>query len=444
MDTKLFMFKICRILLSVFLLVFCGCQNGRIQRMSFDENGLKVVYKGKSQNGNLDYLIICNEIVLHSERIHLWDNEEKNLDLLKKQEVSENVDTIAYTIAQTGVMNIHYILKDKDNILADSIKKYYIPYDLTNISNSKYAKILTDGFGVIKEGDYLQYFKQAKSFLVRNKIQTTDEFIGRMAYYIYVLLNNGHEKLYELSEVKTAKKMPKKSVIIETNMDFDYFYLLAVNNEKDLKTFAESEIVDGFKQGKESQIVGNKRLILSPKMHETYGMGRMYLFLLGINKNWDYDYIPVGGIIIDNIGPILSWEDPIFKGISKIFHGYSTDGYLDKFKNYYIRFPLALYQSEIKSVTWGNFEGNNYWGYPIVFTVNIAEVGDLAAVILQGKRYEIDLLEAFRKKHFIFEHRVPQLNIGDNFITIKFVDRIGNVSSGKINIATKRVGSDEN
>ena len=71
-------------------------------------------------------------------------------------------------------------------------------------------------------------------------------------------------------------------------------------------------------------------------------------------------------------------------------------------------------------------------------------MGDLASVILQGKRYDIDMLQAFKRNCFVFEHRIPQLNIGDNYITIKFVDRIGNVSSGKINIATERVPNNEN
>lgn len=156
-----------------------------------------------------------------------------------------------------------------------------------------------------------------------------------MAYYIYAILNNGHENLYELSEVKTVKSLPQRQVLVETTMDFDFFYLLAVNDEEDLRTFVESKIVDDFEHGKRNNVVGEKQILLTPMLYNSYAAGRMYLFLLGINKNWDYDYCPVGGIVIDNIAPTLLWEEPL-QGIHfGLFENYSTDGYIKKFNNYH-------------------------------------------------------------------------------------------------------------
>ena len=428
------------LLLSVILI---ACENQSIEKMNFEEDGLKVVYKGKQPRVSLEYIISYRGITLHSENVFLLNEEEKTLPLLKKQEAFDKVDTIAYTCAHTGVLDFHYILKSKDEILADSTKVLAIPNLFSkNNSSSKFAQLLTNGYGTIKHGDYFQYSQQAKSFLVRNKIRKADDFIERMAYVIYIILNNGHENLYELSEVRKVKEMPNEPIVVHTNMDYDYFYLLAVNNENNLKTFAESEIVNGFKQGKKSQVIGDKYLTLVPVLYNSYASGEISLFLLGINENWDYDYYPIGGIIIDNVAPILLWEDPALQLFS--INTYPVHGTLEKFKDYYIKFPTSLYQSRIKNVTWGNFEGNNYWGYPIVFTVNIAEIGDLSSVILQGKRYRIDLSEAFRKKTFVFEHRIPRLNVGDNYVTIQFEDRMGNVSSGKINIATESIRNDDN
>ena len=432
------------VLLPLLLLTACNFQNHTIQQMTFEEDNVKVVYSGK-EYVSLDYVINYKGIELHSERVGFSKGEVKFLPLLKKQEAFSKIDTIAYTIACTGDFNVHYMLKNGEEIWADSIKTYNIP-DVLNSYNSKinFARILTEGYGAIKRCDYLQYYKQAKVFLVRNNLKTTDEFVRRMAYFIYVILNNGHENLYELSEIKTVKSLPQRSVPINTTMNFDFFYLLAVNNEANLRAFVESEIVDDFERGKRNNVAGDKQILLTPILYNSYASGRMYLFLLGINKNWDYDYCPVGGIAIDNIAPTLLWENPLPSIHLNLFGNYSADDCIEKFDDYYIRFPDILYQSQIKDVTWGNFEGNNYWGYPITFTVNIAKVGDLASVILQGKRYDIDMLQAFKRNCFVFEHRIPQLNIGDNYITIKFVDRIGNVSSGKINIATERVPNNEN
>lgn len=427
---------------SLLSVISTACENQSIEKMNFEEDGLKVVYKGKQSGASIDYIISYEGIILHSENVFLVSEEEKTLPLLKKQEAFDKVDTIAYACAYTGVLDFHYILKSKDGILADSAKVLAIPNLFSkNDSNSKFAQLLTNGYGTIKHGDYFQYFPRAKSFLVRNKIRKDDDFIERMAYIMYIILNNGHENLYELSEVRKVKEMPNEPIVVHTNMDYDYFYLLAVDKENNLKTFAESEIVNGFKQGKRNQAVGDKYLTLVPILHNPYASGEISLFLLGINENWDYDYYPVGGIVIDNVAPILLWENPALQLFS--VNAYPVHGALEKFKDYYVKFPVSLYQSQIKNVTWGNFEGNNYWGYPIVFTVNIAEIGDLSSVILQGKRYRIDLSEAFRKNAFVFEHRLPRLNVGDNYITIQFEDRMGNVSSGEINIRTESIRNEE-
>ena len=210
-----------------------------------------------------------------------------------------------------------------------------------------------------------------------------------------------------------------------------------------LQTYATQCIVERL--GYQPTIINyrypNEYHLEQNKLHNPYASGEISLFLLGINKNWDYDYYPVGGIVIDNVAPILLWENPALQLFS--VNAYPVHGALEKFKDYYVKFPVSLYQSQIKNVTWGNFEGNNYWGYPIVFTVNIAEIGDLSSVILQGKRYRIDLSEAFRKNAFVFEHRLPRLNVGDNYITIQFEDRMGNVSSGEINIRTESIRNEE-
>ena len=50
-----------------------------------------------------------------------------------------------------------------------------------------------------------------------------------------------------------------------------------------------------------------------------------------------------------------------------------------------------------------------------------------------------DGIKGFVNKQFIFEHRFPRLNIGDNYISIKFVDKLGNTSTGKLNIATQSI-----
>ena len=262
-----------------------------------------------------------------------------------------------------------------------------------------------------------------------------------------MLLNNGQENQYTLNNIKTVNELPKHLFTIKTNMNAKHFYLIAVSNEDDIKTFAKAEIVDDFKQGKTNMQKGEK-LIQLPLIEAGYSLNILYIFLLGIDEEWNYDYHFVGGIILDMIGPILDWE---LAGSTYGNFGYSGNilnlspiEIKGKFKDFYIKYGEYSHKnSSIRNITWGNFEGNDYWGYPITLSVNFNRIGDIDHLVLQGKKYKIkwsDITDRLgNNPRFIFEHRFPRLNIGDNYINIKFVDKSGNASTGKINITTQSI-----
>ena len=230
-------------------------------------------------------------------------------------------------------------------------------------------------------------------------------------------------------------------------MNARYFYLLAVKNEDEITKFAKEEIVDEFKQGHLNHTQEKNKLMQLSLIKPGIFNDLLYIFLLGIDEEWNYDYHLVGGIRLDNIGPNLEWESPIVNDI--LFQSFSigqeknipfTEKHT-KFKDYYIRGGYSQANSSIRDITWGNFEGNNYFGYPITFYVNFNNIGDIDHLIIQVKKYPIkwDGIKGFVNKQFIFEHRFPRLNIGDNYISIKFVDKLGNTSTGKLNIATQSI-----
>ena len=437
----------------ILILMLSSCGKESISRMSFLEDGIKIVYLGNKES-KLKYLICYDSIVLSSSCIDISNGDSAMLPKLKIKDVLKRIDTLAYSITKSGFdyWDVHYkILSETDVVLVDSVRRYYIN-DIKSfpISNDGiYAKIVNSKFGLLERSDYLQFHRQAKTFLVNNNIKLDNDFAQRMAYNIYMLKNNGKEKQLTLKQTEILNTFPKSEVTINTNMNASYFYLLAVNDENDITDFVKSEIINDFTKGIPNNIIGTKEFSIKPICNNWFANGYLYIFLIGIDEEWHYEYYPVGGIIIDNIAPELQWENYQNSGIYNIINTRLTtrlrvNESMQKFKDYYIDFYEGGLgqQSIIRNVTWGNFEGNDYSGYPITLTINIEELGDLESIILQNKIYKVDRVEALVKKRFVFEHHFSKLKVGDNYFQIKFVDTFGNTCTGKINITTERVKND--
>lgn len=428
----------------MFVFIFTSCEKNRITQMSFEEDNIKITYVGSPNT--LKYTISCGNITLYSDFLNVDNGGIYSLPLLKKNIVIEKADSLAYWITKNGEFNVNYTIKEDSIVLVDSIRNY--TYTPVQTRKSIYAELLSDEFGIIKWNDYSQYNKRAKTFLVEHNEKVNKPFIDKMAYNIYMLLNRGKENQYSLSNTNIVNKLPQHPIAIKTNMNAKYFYLVAVKNEDEIKRFAKAEIVDEFKQGYLNNTQEKDKQMKLPLIKPGISNDLLYIFILGIDEEWNYDYHFVGGIRLDNIGPSLEWESPFVNDIR--FQNFSNIGKKKeqsftkegiKIKNYYIEGGYSQTNSSIRDITWNEFEGNDYSGYPITFYVNFNNIGDFDHLIIQGKKYQIkwDGLKGFINKQFIFEHRLPRLNIGDNYINIKFVDKLGNTSTGKINIITKRV-----
>lgn len=163
----------------------------------------------------------------------------------------------------------------------------------------------------------------------------------------------------------------------------------------------------------------------------------MYIFTLGIDEDWNFNYQFVGGMILDNLAPNFSGYISMYDGVSHSTEKTPIFGEI-KFKDYYIEYKEYYHiNSFIYEVTWGDFSGNDYSGYPISLSVRFNKWGDFDHLILQGKKYYPKSNDIYQDR-FVFEHRFPRLKIGDNFITIKFIDQVGNSSSKEINIRTQQ------
>ncbi len=419
--------------IALLLLLLNSCENNKIEQISFSKDDVKITYKGKQNN--LIYTISSNDIILFTENIDVINGGVYSLPLLTKEFINNKVDTLAYLITQKGNFSINYTFKLGTTILADSVINY-THHHLKDTTSLIYAELLSDKFGTIKKNDYSEYEKRAKTFLVENNLKTNKTFVDKMACNIFLLLNHGRENRYKLSKAKIYNALPKTPITVKTNINAKYFYLVAVENENDIKEFVKNEIVNDFKQGNINTIDGDKQIQLNlTKLENSNNL--LYIFTLGIDEDWNFNYQFVGGMILDNLAPNFSGYISMYDGVSHSTEKTPIFGEI-KFKDYYIEYKEYYHiNSFIYKVTWGDFSGNDYSGYPISLSVRFNKWGDFDHLILQGKKYYPKSNDIYQDR-FVFEHRFPRLKIGDNFITIKFIDQVGNSSSKEINIRTQQ------
>ena len=239
---------------------------------------------------------------------------------------------ISYEIASKDSFPIHYVLQNDTTLLCDTIIYYKkIP---TMINDSIYAHIESNNYAGLRRATYKSHIKDAKSYLLSNHKKADTVTIEKMAKYIFYLSTNNIAIYKNDKKIPTYRQLPSTSEIIRTNMDADYFYFIGVEKEEKLKDFINNEIINDFTHGKSNDLQGEKKLQLIP-INTGFDVIRgnyLYLFLCGINKDWSYKYIPIGGVVIDNIPPSLFLESNF-----NLLNNINKDNYapMAKFNNYY-------------------------------------------------------------------------------------------------------------
>lgn len=433
--------------------IFISCSDlliGKIVDFRIGQDDVAFTYMGK--NANISYLVSFEDSILYKKNINAEENSYHTLPNLRRLLCGENLSQysnfkllhpgeetnatycLAYNMTKNRCNKIHYQCIQQNLILYDTIVSYNTIEKMN--SENLHAEIIgNEKLGTIKNADYTQYLKSTKSFLIRNRIKVDNNFIHRMAQNIYSLLYYDKEIHLRIGNMAYYREMPQKNVAIQTNIDADYYYLVLCQDESELRYFVDKEIENDFANGVYSSASGNKTLHLTLANHNYATVGINYAMLVGIDNDWSYKYYPVGALIIDYVGPRLLYRRDYLLD-------FLTNHSIPKqFGNFYCEFDnLYNVDCTIKNITWGDFEGNNLMGYPITFIIDFDRIGDFSYVEIQHKKYKINnFIDTYKSKRLIFTHVIPYLNVGDNYIPIKYVDDRGNSTDDKINIQTQRI-----
>ena len=428
---------------SLLLTLISSCSpkvENKVHNINFTKQHFIFQFEG-SDSIQLTYTIKYRERNLYQKSLFVTNDSSYTLNKATLGMLRKEMYEISYEIASKDSFPIHYVLQNDTTLLCDTIIYYKkIP---TMINDSIYAHIESNNYAGLRRATYKSHIKDAKSYLLSNHKKADTVTIEKMAKYIFYLSTNNIAIYKNDKKIPTYRQLPSTSEIIRTNMDADYFYFIGVEKEEKLKDFINNEIINDFTHGKSNDLQGEKKLQLIP-INTGFDVIRgnyLYLFLCGINKDWSYKYIPIGGVVIDNIPPSLFLESNF-----NLLNNTNTDNYapMAKFNNYYIDFNSTnSIRTNITSFKWGNFEGDNYFGYSIPFTVKFNAFSDLNEIVIQGKSKkvstEIDIRNLMDGNIFRFEHHFRKLNTGDNYIKVDFIDVRGNKSTTTINIKTQRI-----
>lgn len=238
----------------------------------------------------------------------------------------------------------------------------------------------------------------------------------------YSALNNSIPIVNSLSGLKFRFK---------AQLEGDYFYLYAYScsSGKPIKSFVESKITKGLSDAHHS--IGDEFACSN-----NGSSGPNVLFLVGIDKNWKYEALPVGIILVDDIAPEISARGYIptrYRGSYYIYGGESSLSWSKAItlprQNMVINIPnISASISSYVSVSYGHFEGNDYFGYNIPFYVAIS--GDVQSLTIGSHRLNGSSI----KNDECIRLHIRGLHTGDNSLPLTAVDSRGNKSTSSLSI----------
>ena len=215
-------------------------------------------------------------------------------------------------------------------------------------------------------------------------------------------------------------------------LEGEYFYLYAYPSQSGtpIKSFVESKITKGL-------VDAHKSVNEVFSCSNSGGSGPNVIFLIGIDKNWKYVALPVGIVVIDDIAPhinAIGYAPTRYRGLLG-YSNYNNSSspswprYVTlKSQNMQINIPDISGLTSSVSISYGNFEGNDYFGYNIPFYISVD--GDVKSITIGS--HKLDALSI--KSGECIRLHMKKLHIGDNSLPLSAIDSRGNIATSSLSI----------
>ena len=215
-------------------------------------------------------------------------------------------------------------------------------------------------------------------------------------------------------------------------LEGEYFYLYAYPSQSGtpIKSFVESKITKGL-------VDAHKSVNEVFSCSNSGGSGPNVIFLIGIDKNWKYVALPVGIVVIDDIAPhinAIGHAPTRYRGLLGYSNYSNTSSpswprYVTlKSQNMQINIPDVSGLTSSVSVSYGNFEGNDYFGYNIPFYISVN--GDVKSITIGSHKLDAHSI----KNGECIRLHMKKLHIGDNSLPLSAIDSRGNIATSSLSI----------
>ena len=284
------------------------------------------------------------------------------------------------------------------------------------------------------------YHEKIRQWLFENDITPDSSIIENTNKIIRQFNYSGKNEYGTLSgSLPIVPNLYGQKYRFKTQMQGDYFYLYAYacGSGTPVKTFIESKISKGLT---DAHCSINDEFSCS----NNGNIGPNVLFLIGIDKNWKYEVLPVGIVVVDNVAPkiiSLGRINPLFigkGGLNKI--GSPTVSWSNKVtmqsQNLQINIPaISANIFSTVNVSYGSFEGYDYFGYDIPFYIDID--GDVKSITIGSHMISEKSIKSGECVRLHFK----KLHVGDNMLPITATDNRGNKSIESLSIPIRWVSS---
>lgn len=266
---------------------------------------------------------------------------------------------------------------------------------------------------------------------------------------------SGYSEYSKVSgKIPVVTSLQDKKFRISANITGSIFYLCACRSGQAIKKFVEEKISKGLKDAKHSI---DEEFTCSNKGSS----GVNTIFLIAIDDNWKYTILPIGFIAIDDVAPELipkghdshrrmrnralgyysNYPSSLFR--STFAKKSSTSESYSESKKLYVRemlvnVPAIPSITSTVTISYGNFEGNDYWGYNIPFYIDFS--GDVQSVTIGN--HTINTLDI--KDGDCVSLNIKNLHVGDNSLPISAIDERGNKSTSSLLISLVSIRNHHN
>lgn len=307
----------------------------------------------------------------------------------------------------------------------------YKPFDIKPIN---VAQIVSGQCRGLYDVNYKRdYHGKIRQWIFKNDLTPDSAIIERTNSILRQFNYSGKNEYSAINEATPiVTSLSGANFKFAAQLEGEYFYLYAYPSQSGtpIKSFVESKITKGL-------VDAHKSVNDVFSCSNSGGSGPNVLFLIGIDKNWKYVALPVGIVVIDDIAPHINaigyapTRYRVLLGYSN-YNNSSTPSWPRyvtlKSQNMQINIPDISGLTSSVSISYGNFEGNDYFGYNIPFYISVD--GDVKSITIGS--HKLDALSI--KSGECIRLHMKKLHIGDNSLPLSAIDSRGNISTSSLSI----------